>query len=97
MHEPADIHRLFAERFALRPAYAHSLHLGGATGCAMVMLAGDLVRAGRCRRVLVNTQRHNTRALSLYRRLGFEVTPTDLLVRLFHAKLPFILWLTAGV
>jgi acetyl-CoA acetyltransferase len=44
---------LFAERFALRPAYAHSVQLGGATGCALLMLAADLVRAGRCRRVLV--------------------------------------------
>jgi acetyl-CoA acetyltransferase len=44
---------LFAERFALRPAYAHSVQLGGATGAALLMLAGDLVRSGRCRRVLV--------------------------------------------
>ena len=44
---------LFAERFALRPVYAHSVQLGGATGTAMLMLAGDLVRSGRCRQVLV--------------------------------------------
>jgi acetyl-CoA C-acetyltransferase len=44
---------LFCERFALEPAYAHSLQLGGATGCAMLMLARDIVRAGRCRNVLV--------------------------------------------
>jgi acetyl-CoA acetyltransferase len=44
---------LFAERFALRPAYAHSLQLGGATGAAMLMLARELVTSGRCRRVLV--------------------------------------------
>lgn len=44
---------LFCERFALRPAYAHSMQLGGATGAAMLMLAGELVRAGRCRNVLV--------------------------------------------
>jgi acetyl-CoA acetyltransferase len=44
---------LFAERFALRPAYGHGLALGGATGAAMLMLAADLVRSGRCRRVLV--------------------------------------------
>ncbi len=44
---------LFAERFALQPSYAHSVQLGGATGAALVMLAGDLVRAGRCRHVLV--------------------------------------------
>lgn len=44
---------LFAERFALRPAYGHGVQLGGATGAAMLMLAADLVRAGRCRHVLV--------------------------------------------
>ncbi|WP_342132385.1 thiolase family protein [Hydrogenophaga sp. OTU3427] len=44
---------LFCERFGLRPAYAHGMQLGGATGAAMLMLAGDLVRSGRCRRVLV--------------------------------------------
>lgn len=44
---------LFAERFALRPAYAHGVQLGGATGAAMLMLAADLVRTGRCRHVLV--------------------------------------------
>ncbi len=44
---------LFCERFSLRPAYAHSLQLGGASGAAMLMLARDLVRAGRCRNVLV--------------------------------------------
>lgn len=44
---------LFCERLAIEPAYAHSLQLGGATGGAMLMLARELVRAGRCRRVLV--------------------------------------------
>ncbi len=44
---------LFCERFALRPDYAHSLQLGGATGAAMLMLARELVRAGRCHNVLV--------------------------------------------
>ena len=44
---------LFCERFSLEPAYAHSVQLGGATGCAMLMLARDLVRVGRCRNVLV--------------------------------------------
>lgn len=44
---------LFCERFALQPAYAHSLQLGGASGAAMLMLARELVRSGRCRNVLV--------------------------------------------
>lgn len=44
---------LFCERFALMPSYAHSIQLGGATGGAMLMLAAELVRAGRCRNVLV--------------------------------------------
>lgn len=44
---------LFCERFALRPSYAHSMQLGGATGAAMLMLAAELVRAERCRNVLV--------------------------------------------
>lgn len=44
---------LFCERFALKPAYAHSLQLGGASGAAMLMLARELVRSGRCRNVLV--------------------------------------------
>jgi acetyl-CoA acetyltransferase len=44
---------VFAEYYGLQPAYAHALQLGGATGCAMVMLARELVQAGRCRQVLV--------------------------------------------
>jgi len=44
---------LFCERFGLAPSYVHSIQAGGATGAAMVMLAGDLVRAGRCSNVLV--------------------------------------------
>ncbi|QIL71257.1 thiolase family protein [Diaphorobacter sp. HDW4B] len=44
---------LFCERFALRPNYAHSMQLGGATGAAMLMAARELVRSGRCRNVLV--------------------------------------------
>lgn len=44
---------LFCERFGLHPDYAHGMQLGGATGSAMLMLAGDLVRSGRCRNVLV--------------------------------------------
>ena len=44
---------VFCEHFGLQPAYAHALQLGGATGFAMVMLAHELVAAGRLRNVLV--------------------------------------------
>lgn len=44
---------LFAERMAMQPRYAHAVQLGGATSAGLVMLAADLVRAGRCRSVLV--------------------------------------------
>ena len=43
----------FAEHFGLRPAYAHAVQLGGATGFALVMLAHLLVEAGAAGRVLV--------------------------------------------
>lgn len=44
---------LFCERMSLEPAYAHSIQLGGATGGALLMLARELVRIGRCRHILV--------------------------------------------
>jgi len=44
---------LVSERLGLRPLYAHGMQMGGATGAGMVMLARELVRAGRCRTVLV--------------------------------------------
>jgi len=44
---------VFAEHFGLRPAYAHALQVGGATGFAMVMLAHLLVDSGAAQRVLV--------------------------------------------
>lgn len=44
---------LLSEKLGLEPHYAHGMQMGGATGAAMVMLARELVRAGRCRRVLV--------------------------------------------
>ena len=44
---------LFCERFSLRPDYAHSVQLGGATGAAMLMLARELVQSGRCKNILV--------------------------------------------
>jgi acetyl-CoA acetyltransferase len=43
----------FVEHFGLRPSYAHSIQVGGATGFAMVMLAHYLVEAGAARNVLV--------------------------------------------
>lgn len=50
-------HLMLADRFceyaSLQPAYAHGMAAGGATGGAMAMLARELVRAGRCRHVLV--------------------------------------------
>src|SRR5690606_34667872 len=44
---------VFAEQFGLKPAYAHSIQLGGATGAAMLALADHLIRSGAARRVLV--------------------------------------------
>jgi len=44
---------VFAEHFGLAPAYSHAIQLGGATGCAMAMLAMRLVASGQCRHVLV--------------------------------------------
>lgn len=44
---------VFAEHFGIRPAYAHAVQVGGATGLAMTMLAHTLVEAGVARHVLV--------------------------------------------
>jgi acetyl-CoA acetyltransferase len=44
---------VFAEHFGIRPAYAHAVQVGGATGLAMTMLAHHLVDAGVARNVLV--------------------------------------------
>ncbi|MCL1961020.1 MAG: thiolase family protein [Desulfovibrionaceae bacterium] len=44
---------VFAEHFGLKPGYAHTVQLGGATGYALVMLAHYLVAAGAARRILV--------------------------------------------
>lgn len=44
---------VFAEHFGLRPAYAHAIQMGGATGFGLVMLAHLLVESGAARRVLV--------------------------------------------
>ena len=44
---------LFTEYFGLKPRQALGIQAGGATGAAMLMLAADLVRSGRCDTVLV--------------------------------------------
>ncbi|HEY8336370.1 MAG TPA: thiolase family protein [Tardiphaga sp.] len=44
---------VFAEHFGIRPAYAHAIQVGGATGMAMAMLAHTLVDAGVAKHVLV--------------------------------------------
>jgi acetyl-CoA acetyltransferase len=44
---------VFAEHFGIRPAYAHAVQVGGATGLAMTMLAHHLVEAGVAKHVLV--------------------------------------------
>src|SRR5436305_5452114 len=43
---------VFAERFSIRPVYAHGVQVGGATGLAMAMLAHQLVEAGVAKHVL---------------------------------------------
>jgi len=43
---------VFAEHFGIRPAYAHAVQVGGATGLAMTMLAHTLVDAGVVKHVL---------------------------------------------
>jgi acetyl-CoA acetyltransferase len=44
---------VFAEHFGIKPAYAHAVQVGGATGLAMTMLAHIIVEAGVARHVLV--------------------------------------------
>src|SRR4030088_1400899 len=44
---------VFAEHFGIKPAYAHAVQVGGATGLAMTMLAHHVVEAGIARHVLV--------------------------------------------
>jgi acetyl-CoA acetyltransferase len=43
---------VFAEHFGIKPAYAHAVQVGGATGLAMTMLAHTLVDAGVVSHVL---------------------------------------------
>lgn len=44
---------LFAEHFGLRPRYAHSIQIGGASGFAMAMAAHLVIEAGAAKRILV--------------------------------------------
>jgi acetyl-CoA acetyltransferase len=44
---------VFSEHFGIKPAYAHAIQVGGATGMAMAMLAHHVVEAGLARHVLV--------------------------------------------
>jgi acetyl-CoA acetyltransferase len=43
---------VFAEHFGIKPAYAHAVQVGGATGLAMAMLAHQLVEAGVAKHIL---------------------------------------------
>lgn len=65
----------FLQRLATHPD-----HSGTGIGSELVLDALRWARRRRVGRVLVNTQTSNSRALAVYRRLGFEPTPTDLVV-----------------
>lgn len=65
----------FLQRLATDPAVA-----GRGIGSALVFDALRWALRRGARRVLVNTQVTNERALELYRRAGFHTTPTDLVV-----------------
>jgi len=65
----------FLQRLATDPSVA-----GRGLATALVHDAVRWASRHRCRRLLVNTQVDNERALRLYRHLGFELTPSDLVV-----------------
>lgn len=65
----------FLQRLATDPDLA-----GRGIGSTLVLDALDWAARRGARRVLVNTQWSNERALELYRHLGFESTATDLVV-----------------
>ncbi len=71
----------FLQRLATDPEMA-----GRGVGSALVIDALRWAARRRCRRLLVNTQEENARALELYRRLGFTPTATDLVV--LHRPVP---------
>ena len=65
----------FLQRLAIHPD-----HAGRGVGSSLVLDAMHWASRRRVGRLLVNTQTTNERALHLYRRLGFQPTPTDLVV-----------------
>lgn len=65
----------FLQRLATHPA-----EQGTGIGSELVLDALRWAARRRVGRVLVNTQTNNHRALALYERLGFQQTPTDLVV-----------------
>ncbi len=71
----------FLQRLATDPDVA-----GHGVGSALVVDSMRWAARRRCRRLLVNTQQENRRALDLYERLGFRPTTTDLVV--LHRAIP---------
>lgn len=65
----------FLQRLAVQPSYQRS-----GAGTALVGDAVSWARHWRSRAMAVNTQHDNEPALALYRRLGFEPSPTPLVV-----------------
>ena len=65
----------FLQRLATEPT-----RTGQGVGSSLVLDALRWAGRRRVRRMLVNTQYDNQRALDLYANLGFELTPTDLVV-----------------
>ena len=65
----------FLQRLATDPD-----HVGRGVGSSLVLDGLRWARHRHVRRVLVNTQDDNARAVALYRQLGFEMTATDLVV-----------------
>jgi GNAT superfamily N-acetyltransferase len=71
----------FLQRLATDPDVA-----GAGIGSALTVDSLRWCARRRARRVLVNTQRENTRAIDLYERLGFTMTRGDLVV--LHRAIP---------
>ncbi len=71
----------FVQRLAVDPA-----HQGSGVGSALLLDGLRWLRRRGARRALVNTQRVNERALTLYRRHGFELEPSGLSVVSFAGR-----------